>query len=186
MNKVPDQRLQLQLDPETRYQPIEGFGASGCWWAQTTLHDDLTLGQVSSWQYWIAVSKHDFRDGLIYVDEVTQTHTQTERLWALGNYSRFIAPQSRRVALKGSGSLKASAYLSPNAQSLTAVVTNLADEAVAATFGMPSDFRVAQRFETSNDHNLVLVEEGLPDDQAMISPPRSVSTVVFQSHRARA
>lgn len=186
MNKVPDQRLQLQLDPETRYQPIEGFGASGCWWAQTTLHDDLTLGQVSSWQYWIAVSKHDFRDGLIYVDEVTQTHTQTERLWALGNYSRFIAPQSRRVALKGSGSLKASAYLSPNAQSLTAVVTNLADEAVAATFGMPSDFRVAQRFETSNDHNLVLVEEGLPDDQAMISPPRSVSTVVFQNHRARA
>ncbi len=31
---MPDQELQLQIDPETRYQRIDGFGASGCWWAQ--------------------------------------------------------------------------------------------------------------------------------------------------------
>lgn len=145
----------------------------------TTLNDDLTLGGVSAWQYWIAVSKHDFRDGLIYIDEEAQTLTQTKRLWALGNYSRFIAPQSRRVALTGGGALKASAYLGSDAQSLAAVVVNVTDEAVAATFEVPAEFEVAQRFETSDDHNLDLVEEGLPN-QAMIFPPRSVNTVVLQ------
>ncbi len=104
---------------------------------------------------------------------------ETKRLWALGNYSRFIAPQSRRVALTGGGALKASAYLGSDAQSLAAVVVNVTDEAVAATFEVPAEFEVAQRFETSDDHNLDLVEEGLPN-QAMIFPPRSVNTVVLQ------
>ena len=145
----------------------------------TTLHDDLTLGGVSAWQYWIAVSKHDFRDGLIYVDEKTQSHTQTKRLWALGNYSRFIAPQSRRVALTGSGALKASAYLSPDARQLTVVVVNTADTAVAATLEVPAEFTVARRFETSSEHDLEPVEEGLPD-RVLTFPPQSVNTVVVQ------
>ncbi|HET8524371.1 MAG TPA: glycoside hydrolase, partial [Thermomicrobiales bacterium] len=34
--------------------------------------DDLTVANVTSWQFWIAVSKYDYHDGLLYTDAGTQ------------------------------------------------------------------------------------------------------------------
>lgn len=49
---------------------------------------------VTVWQYWIAVSCYDFRDGLIYVDLDTKEIEPTKRLWAMGNFSKFIRPEA--------------------------------------------------------------------------------------------
>ena len=65
------------------------------------IHDDLTIANVTSWQYWIAVSKYQYRDGLIYVNPLGQDVLQTKRLWALGNYSRFIRPGFVRLETQG-------------------------------------------------------------------------------------
>lgn len=68
-----------------------------------TVHSDLTIANVGSWQLWIAVSRYDYHDGLLYTDYVLpgdrETLQETKRLWALGNYSRFIRPGSARVGL---------------------------------------------------------------------------------------
>ena len=144
-----------------------------------TLHDDLTLGQACSWQYWIAVSKHDFRDGLIYVDEKTQSLTETKRLWALGNYSRFIVPRSYRVSTSGGMPLKTSAYLSPDELTLTVVAINPTNDVIRAALEVPNDFSVAQRYETSETHSLEPVKESSPD-QVLEFPAQSVSTVVLE------
>ena len=69
-----------------------------------TVHSDLTIANVSAWQYWIAVSRYDYHDGLLYTDYVApgdeETIQQTQRLWALGNYSRFLRPGARRIGLE--------------------------------------------------------------------------------------
>jgi chloramphenicol 3-O-phosphotransferase len=68
-----------------------------------TVHSDLTLAGVRAWQYWIAVSRYDYHDGLLYTDYVgpgdEESIQQTQRLWALGNYSRFLRPGARRIGL---------------------------------------------------------------------------------------
>lgn len=66
-----------------------------------TVHSDLTIANAVSWQYWIAVSRYDYHDGLLYTDYVEpgdeESLEETKRLWALGNYSRFIRPGAKRV-----------------------------------------------------------------------------------------
>ena len=77
--------------------------------------DDLIIGRVSSWQCWIAVSKYDFHDGLIYVYDIDKTFQTTKRLWAMGNFSRFIRPGFQAVKTVGSPEgVKLLAALSPD------------------------------------------------------------------------
>lgn len=77
------------------------------------IYEDITIGRVTSWQYWIAVSKYDFTDGLIYVDfdsndDKTPDMTLTKRLFVLGNYSKFIRKDQVRLNITGEFS-----YLKP-------------------------------------------------------------------------
>ncbi|MCG8479865.1 MAG: hypothetical protein MI724_12270 [Spirochaetales bacterium] len=63
-----------------------------------TIIGDLTLVGVESWQTWIAVSKYDYHDGLIYWDPAADRLEPTKRLWALGNFARFVRPGAMRIA----------------------------------------------------------------------------------------
>ena len=69
-----------------------------------TVHSDLTIANAAAWQLWIAVSRYDYHDGLLYTDYVEpgdeETLEETQRLWALGNYSRFLRPGARRIGLE--------------------------------------------------------------------------------------
>ena len=33
------------------------------------IHADLTIANASAWQWWLAVSPYDFKDGLVYIDK---------------------------------------------------------------------------------------------------------------------
>ena len=57
-------------------------------------------GGISSWQYWIAVSRYNFRDGLIYVNESEREIVPIKRLWAMDNFSRFIRSGYRRFEVE--------------------------------------------------------------------------------------
>lgn len=69
-----------------------------------TVHSDLTIAGSAAWQYWIAVSRYDYHDGLLYTDYIApgdeESIEETQRLWALGNYSRFIRPGAQRIGLE--------------------------------------------------------------------------------------
>ncbi|BAK20525.1 glycoside hydrolase [Melissococcus plutonius] len=60
------------------------------------IHEDLTLLDVTTWQYWIAVSCYDYHDGLIYVDLNNHNVEPAKRLWSMGNFSKFIRPGAKR------------------------------------------------------------------------------------------
>lgn len=69
------------------------------------IHTDLTSANASAWQWWIAISPFDYKDGLIYVDnnKSNGNYYTSKMLWVMGNYSRFIKPGAVRVDTHTSG-----------------------------------------------------------------------------------
>jgi O-glycosyl hydrolase len=71
------------------------------------MHYDLTLLDVSSWQWWLALSRWDYKDGLVYTDYEKPgdkpSVIPSKLLWTFGNFSRFVRPGMRRVELAGEG-----------------------------------------------------------------------------------
>lgn len=145
-----------------------------------TIHADLTNGGVASWQYWIAVSAYDYHDGLVYVDLATRRITETRRLWALGNYSRFIRPGFVRVEVESPKTgPRVSAFQSPDGQSLVAVAINNSAAPVLAALNLPGGYRHLTISETSPEHGLAAVFAGPPGDTLTLAP-LSVTTLLFE------
>ncbi len=100
------------------------------------IHLDLTLVGVSAWQWWTAFSPVNYKDGLIYTnwrkpgDE--ESVFPARLLWVLGNYSRFVRPGMRRVALSGAAhdvrGLMGSAYKDDRSRTVAAVYVNMGAE----------------------------------------------------------
>lgn len=92
------------------------------------IHADLVAGNAAAWQWWMAISPYNYKDGLIYIDKnVTGgRYTDSKMLWALGNYSRLVRPGMQRVAVQGADSagLLSSAYIDAAAKKLVVVVIN--------------------------------------------------------------
>ena len=143
------------------------------------IHDDLTTGGVVSWQWWLGVATGGYQDGLIYAHPKTQKIEPTKRLWALGQYSRFIRPGFTRVAATaGDEGLKATAFLSVDGRRLVCVIINPADESTLATVAAPGfDATRSPLWITDNERDLVAIERQ-EDDIAL--PPRSISTLVLE------
>ena len=95
----------LHMTEWTEMQGGRDYGMDAALTLAETVHADLTLANVTSWQYWIAVSRYDYRDGLLYTDYVLpgdeESFAQTKKLWALGNFSRFIRPGAVRIGVSG-------------------------------------------------------------------------------------
>lgn len=154
------------------------------------IHHDLVLLNAAAWQWWTAVSPERFKDGLIYTDYRSPGDAETvhpsKMLWALGNFSRFIRPGARRIALEGASETKGllgSAWDDEETGCVVVVFVNMADapETVRIEAGrVPGrtvrhwtpwlttaapgdDLRRGETFSAGRDH---------------VIPPRSVVTLV--------
>jgi len=102
MREYPD----VPLTMTERCEMVNGrdYGMDSALVLARTVHSDLTIANAAAWQLWIAVSRYDYHDGLLYTDYVEpggeETIEETQRLWALGNYSRFLRPGTRRIGLE--------------------------------------------------------------------------------------
>lgn len=70
------------------------------------MHADLTEANAAAWYFWTAISKEDWKDGLIYVDERKESPSDLQAaklLWAFGNYSRFVRPGAVRLGTRTKG-----------------------------------------------------------------------------------
>lgn len=159
------------------------------------IHHDLTNANVSSWSYWTSLDMerwgHKNRFLLIkvvpadgdYGDiEKSGSFEATRTLWVLGNYSRFIRPAYKRVALNitnQSNSFFGSAYVSPNKDKMVIVFTNLSDKAIFTDISLKGidkqvdNIKVYLTSETDN-----LTEVVVPNDKYTIMP-KTVATFVY-------
>ena len=77
------------------------------------IHNDIAVANASSWQWWTAITRADYKDGLVYLDDGTNNgnysdanyckndgfYRDSKMLWALGNYSLFVRPGMVRVQI---------------------------------------------------------------------------------------
>jgi O-glycosyl hydrolase len=142
------------------------------------IHYDLTVANSSVWQWWIAVSPYDFKDGLVYIDksETGGNIYESKLLWALGNYSRFIRPGAKRIAVESveNSDIKISAYKNENG-GLVVVCMNSSE--LKQTIKMNIEGK-AKRYETSDNHSLSLIGKANLK-QALNLPMRSITTFVL-------
>lgn len=171
----------LWMSEWTEMQEGRDAGMESALVMASTIHDDLTITNVTSWQYWIAVSKYQYRDGLIYVNPLDQDVIETKRLWVMGNYSRFIRPGYVRLDTQsGSDTLSVSAYRSADDQRWVVVAVNLSKDPVniqldAMNGQLPSK---GEQFETSEQSDLALMQHGSSGETWTLAP-LSVTTLVL-------
>ncbi len=158
------------------------------------IHNDLTIAQARSWQWWTAVSQVDYKDGLIYLDDGSKGKTgrmgpettsllkngfvrESKLLWAFGNYARFIRPGMVRIECRvepdssNSERMLASAYSGTNGQK-TIVLVNLSREDLTADLGRPGQVDV---YTTSSDSDL---RRSRQDAGSIRIPARALATCV--------
>ena len=92
--------------------PGRDLGMRTALWVARIISTDISIGGVTSWQWWTAVSRGDYKDGLVYVDNgITEGAgdanyckfdgfvRDSKTLWTLGNFSFFVKPGMQRILI---------------------------------------------------------------------------------------
>ena len=94
--------------------PGRDLGMDTALWAARIISNDIAVANVTSWQWWVGISRGDYKDGLIHVDDgASAGHSwgdanyckndgyirETKTLWAFGNFSLFVKPGMIRVQI---------------------------------------------------------------------------------------
>jgi len=155
------------------------------------IHFDMVETQASAWQWWLALSRYDYKDGLIYTDYTNpgdeETIIESKLLWALGNYSRFVRPGATRVDLQGANNqdgLMGSAYYHEEDDQLAVVMINYSNEEKPVHINvdnLPGKKQSVQFKPYITSENYDLEEKNLiPANKAVNIPPRSIVTLVAE------
>jgi hypothetical protein len=148
----------------------------------SVIHADLTAANASSWQWWMAISPYDYKDGLIYVDKnkTGGNFYPSKMMWVLGNYSRFVRPGAIRVdASVSSGDtfekpILVSAF--KNGNEIITVIVNPNKEAVVVGMNYGSGTYLSHLYVTSEDNELK-ARMLLKNQKNFVISGRSVTTV---------
>jgi glucuronoarabinoxylan endo-1,4-beta-xylanase len=121
---------ETEVDTGTASGDSPGDGIASALLTVTTMHNDLTKANLNAWHYWWLYCSNN--SGCLYD---TGTKVWTKRLWAMGNFSRFVRPGWKRVATSGTApsSVLVSAYINPanNALSIVAINNNTSSKSVS-------------------------------------------------------
>ncbi|MGV3509639.1 MAG: glycoside hydrolase, partial [Sphingobacteriaceae bacterium] len=110
----------------------------------SVIHHDLTVANVTSWQWWLAVSPYDYSDALVYINDPQGKINvkgskedgqvlDSKQLWVFGNFARFIRPGMKRIDASVEGikdpvvaasSLMVSAYKDEAQKKIVFVIIN--------------------------------------------------------------
>lgn len=154
------------------------------------IHSDFVDVNAVSWCYWkgmelrgdhALVALHA-TDGDIHKGGYV---TANKMLWVLGNYSRFIRPGYKRIALDGADdldTLAGSAYLSPEGDRIVAVFVNSGFENRSVNITLPKSWekrvKSIKSYRTDARHDLTVADVVTIDNYNIAS--RGVTTLVIE------
>lgn len=160
------------------------------------IHNDLTVANASSWQWWTALTRANYKDGLIYLDDGASNGSQSPEyckqdgvvrdsklLWALGNFSYFIRPGMKRIHVDGQNPVQAStdvmisAYKDAVAKKLVIVVINASNTERTYKLELNGKLKNGKLipYITSEKSNLEKGEEVTPNK--IVIAPKTVVTL---------
>jgi glucuronoarabinoxylan endo-1,4-beta-xylanase len=143
---------ETEVDTGTASGDSPGDGIASALLTVTTMHNDLTKANLNAWHYWWLYCSNN--SGCLYD---TGTKVWAKRLWAMGNFSRFVRPGWKRVATSGSApsGVLVSAYINPanNALSIVAINNNTSSKSVSFYISNNAPCSLTP-YETSASKNL--------------------------------
>jgi glucuronoarabinoxylan endo-1,4-beta-xylanase len=112
---------ETEVDTGTASGDSPGDGIASALLTVTTMHNDLTKANLNAWHYWWLYCSNN--SGCLYD---TGTKVWAKRLWAMGNFARFVRPGWKRVDTAGSppSGVLVSAYINPANDALSVVAIN--------------------------------------------------------------
>ena len=149
-----------------------------------TLAEDLRVLNAVSWSCWVGVSPGGYHDGLIHAAKNGLGQISIlplKRLWAFGNYSRYIRPGFVRVDVSGGEAFSAVAFRGDEyrKKKLAVVLINESwEEKSVKLNGSFGGYESIVAYETSAALDLVKTSERV-SNTAFTLAPRSVTTFVF-------
>ncbi|SDF56779.1 glycoside hydrolase family 30 protein [Chitinophaga filiformis] len=153
------------------------YGMEAALYLARVIHNDLTIANATAWQYWLAISPYDYKDGLIYIDKNKQDgeFRDSKMLWALGNYSRFVRPGAKRIRaeIQGDSTLLVSAYKNTDRTISVVIVNNANENKHISLDRKKGQFRRLRSYVTSETDNL----HPLAVNNSLTIPARAVVTV---------
>ena len=120
---------------ETEVSSFEAFDPSitnGLKWAKK-INDWMTIANANAWHYWWLIDGNGDNEALLGPSGQT-----TKRLYAMGNYSKFVRPGYYRIGTSASpvGGVSVSAYKDPNTGKFAIVAINQNASAVTLDFAL--------------------------------------------------
>lgn len=168
------------------------------------IHQDLTIINAVEWDWWTAVGRGIYTDSLIYVNDNDHNDIQpAKRLYALGNYSKFIDEGAKRIQVSTgvdfgknlrteetcswtddwgtytdkNNYIEQSAYKNPDG-SVVVVYINNSDTNEFTTFDAAT-YGKFEAYVTDRTRNLEQNQDGYIGDTAIVIPAKSITTVVL-------
>ncbi|WP_443945986.1 glycoside hydrolase [Pedobacter sp. AW1-32] len=142
------------------------------------IHHDITYANATSWQWWLAISSGDYKDGLVYIDDNQKDGEvyESKLLWAFGNYSRFIPEGSKRLKVNAVNDqdLYVSSYVHKK-KIITVVVNYRKTKANFVLEGLEAVKNQVQLYTTSATASLTPSVAKLSE---LILPEESVTTII--------
>lgn len=159
------------------------------------IHYDMVYANASAWNWWLAVSSGDYKDGLIYTtpnkDITDGAYTDSKLMWSLGNFSRFVRPGAKRLnvaAYDKSGntvtegdsdpnSIMISAYKN-NDQKIVAVIINYSNQDKEIDISLKNNADIKwQPYLTSDKPDFNLNKQEVITSNRTIVPAKSIITL---------
>ena len=155
---------------------------------------DLAIGNAASWQWWVAISPYDYKDGLIYTDHSKYDGNiyDSKMLWAMGNFSRFIKAGMKRVSVSRSDmktdeqsldNTMACAFVSDDKKKATMVIVNYRESTIPVKFtlnNLPNASGFKMYLTDGKNENNITYKKELNQGDVIDIPPRSVVTFTNQ------
>jgi O-glycosyl hydrolase len=153
------------------------YGMDAALYLATVIHRDLAIANAKAWQYWLAISPYDYKDGLIYIDKhkTDGAYHDSKMLWVMGNYSRFIRPGAKRISAgtNGDSTLLVSAYKNADKTICLVIVNNSHEQITLAAHSKIGQLTHLRSYVTSDAGSL----QPVPVANDIIIPARAVVTV---------
>jgi glucuronoarabinoxylan endo-1,4-beta-xylanase len=104
-------------------------------WADS-IHGALSTGNFNAWFYWWSIDPYNDNQALISYNNSTWTYTITKRVYAIGNFSRFMRPGSVVLTTSSTNSNIQATAVSPTSGSVSLVLANQSKSSISVTVNL--------------------------------------------------
>ncbi|KAK4251390.1 GH30 family xylanase [Corynascus novoguineensis] len=161
-------------------------GAGEGWTWANNIYQAIVNANAAGYLYWIGAQTGNTNSHMVHIDTNAGTVEASKRLWALGQWSRFVRPGATRVGISGGPgqSMRTAAFRNEDGSVAVVLINSGGASAVnvkvSGTGAEGEDVSSAKAWVTDNTRAIEEFEASFADGIASVQvPSRSMATVVL-------